>query len=115
MKKIVFNLSLGQEIKHTVPFDKNVSGGPPQDGILSIDNPKFKSVQEAGKILEDTELVLGLNINGDIRAYLLQILVWHEIVNVVVGGKPVAVTYCPHIVLSVSYIKYSVARYMMAV
>ncbi|MGI9010312.1 MAG: DUF3179 domain-containing protein [Nitrososphaeraceae archaeon] len=93
--KNLFKLSLGQEIKHTVQLDKIVSGGPPQDGIPSIDNPKFQSVQEADEILEDSELVLGLNINGDIRTYPLQILVWHEIVNDVVGGKPVAVTYCP--------------------
>jgi hypothetical protein len=94
-EKSIFNLSLGQEIKHTVPLDKIVSGGPPQDGIPSIDNPKFQSVQEADKILEDSEFVLGLNINGDRRAYPLQILVWHEIVNDVVGGEPVAITYCP--------------------
>ena len=94
-EKNIFKISLGQEIKHTVPLDKIVSGGPPQDGIPSIDNPKFQSVQEADEILEDSEFVLGLNINGDIRAYPLQILVWHEIVNDVVGDKPVAVTYCP--------------------
>jgi hypothetical protein len=94
-EKGMFHLSLGQEIKHTVPLDKIVSGGPPQDGIPSIDNPNFQSVQEADEILEDSELIVGLNINGDIRAYRLQILVWHEIVNDVVGGKPVAVTYCP--------------------
>jgi Protein of unknown function (DUF3179) len=94
-KKIIFNLSLGQEIKHTVPLDKIVSGGPPQDGIPSIDNPNFQSVQKADEILEDSELVIGLNMNGDIRAYPLQILVWHEIVNDVVGGKQVAITYCP--------------------
>jgi hypothetical protein len=45
--------------------------------------------------LEDSDLVAGLNINGDIRAYPLQILVWHEIVNDIVGKTPVAVTYCP--------------------
>jgi hypothetical protein len=94
-EKNIFKLSLGQEIKHTVPLDKILSGGPPQDGIPSIDNPKFQSVQEADEILEDSELVLGLNINGDIRVYPLQILVWHEIVNDVVGDQPVAVTYCP--------------------
>jgi len=94
-EKSVFKLSLGQETKHTVPLDKIVSGGPPQDGIPSIDNPKFQSVQDADKILGDSEFVLGLNINGDIRAYPLQILVWHEIVNDVVGDKPVAITYCP--------------------
>ena len=94
-EKNIFKLSLGQEIKHTVPLNKILSGGPPQDGIPSIDNPKFQSVQEADEILEDSELVLGLNINGDIRVYPLQILVWHEIVNDVVGDQPVAVTYCP--------------------
>ncbi|MGI9009833.1 MAG: DUF3179 domain-containing protein [Nitrososphaeraceae archaeon] len=94
-EKNLFKISLGQEINHTVPLDKIVSGGPPQDGIPSIDNPKFQSVQEADEILEDSELVVGLNIKGDIRAYPLQILVWHEIVNDVVGDKPVAITYCP--------------------
>ena len=94
-EKNIFVISLGQEIKHTVPLDKIVSGGPPQDGIPSIDNPKFQSVKKADEILHDSEFVLGLNINGDIRAYPLQILVWHEIVNDMVGGKPVAVTYCP--------------------
>jgi hypothetical protein len=81
--------------KSIVPLDQIVSGGPPPDGIPSIDNPKFMPVEEADKLLEDSELVVGLNINGDIRAYPLQILVWHEIVNDNVGGIPVAVTYCP--------------------
>jgi hypothetical protein len=85
-----------EEEKSIVPIDQIVSGGPPPDGIPSIDNPKFISVQEASKFLKDSELVLGININGDIRAYPLQILVWHEIVNDKVGGViPVAVTYCP--------------------
>lgn len=79
--------------KAIVPLDKIVGGGPPRDGIPSIDNPKFISIKDAN--LQDGEFVLGLNINGDVRAYPLQILVWHEIVNDVVGGEPVAVTYCP--------------------
>lgn len=83
------------EPKPIVPLDKIVSGGPPPDGIPSIDNPKFVSIQEADKFLQDGDQVVGLNINGDIRAYPLQILVWHEIVNDNVGGTPVAVTYCP--------------------
>jgi hypothetical protein len=78
-----------------VPLDQIVSGGPPRDGIPSIDKPRFVSVPEAGKFLQDSDTVLGLDINGDIRAYPLQILVWHEIVNDKVGGVPVAVTYCP--------------------
>ena len=73
-EKSIFNLSLAQEIKPTVPLDKIVSGGPPQDGIPSIDNPNFQSVQEADESLEDSELIVGLNMNGDSRAYPLQIL-----------------------------------------
>ena len=88
-------ISAQGEEKSTVPLDEIVSGGPPPDGIPSIDKPKFTSVREADKLLEDSELVVGLNVNGDIRAYPLQILVWHEIVNDNVGGVPVAVTYCP--------------------
>lgn len=79
--------------KTIVPLDQIVSGGPPRDGIPSIDSPKFVSAEDAD--LQDSDLVLGLNINGDIRAYPLNILVWHEIVNDEVGGTPVAVTYCP--------------------
>ena len=88
-------VSTTEEEKSIVPLDQILSGGPPPDGIPSIDNPKFISVQEASKFLKDSELVLGLNINGDVRAYPLQILVWHEIVNDNVGAVPVAITYCP--------------------
>ena len=79
-----------------VPLDQIVSGGPPRDGIPSIDNPKFVSSGEASSnFLQGSDLVIGLEINGDVRAYPLKILVWHEIVNDAVGGTPVAVTYCP--------------------
>jgi hypothetical protein len=45
----IFKLSLGQEIKHTVPLDKIVSDGPPQDGIPSIDNPNFNQFKKQVK------------------------------------------------------------------
>jgi len=85
---------------HIVPSDQIVSGGPPPDGIPSIDNPKFVTAAKASTFLSDSfddhfEWVIGINYNGDIRAYPLQILVWHEIVNDVVGGTPIAITYCP--------------------
>lgn len=83
----------GEKTRSIVPLNQIVSGGPPRDGIPSIDEPKFVSAQEAD--LQNGDLVLGLEINGDVRAYPLDILVWHEIVNDVVGGEPVAVTYCP--------------------
>jgi Protein of unknown function (DUF3179) len=84
-----------QDKNSIVPLDQIVSGGPPPDGIPSIDNPKFISIQEAEEFLKGSDLIVGLKINGDTRAYPLQILVWHEIVNDIVGNTPVAVTYCP--------------------
>jgi hypothetical protein len=71
-----------------------VSGGPPRDGIPSIDAPRFIPLAD-DKALAAKEPVIGLEIGGDARAYPLRILIWHEIVNDTVGGVPVAVTYCP--------------------
>lgn len=70
------------------------SGGPPPDGIPSIDEPRFTAVDEVDWVADD-EAVLSIEVNGDVRAYPVQILIWHEIVNDTVGGEPVAVTYCP--------------------
>jgi hypothetical protein len=78
--------------KHIVPLDKIKSGGPPPDGIPSIDDPKFTVAENENHVL-DTDIVLGLEINGEAKAYPLSILVWHEIVNDNVGGVPVAGTY----------------------
>jgi Protein of unknown function (DUF3179) len=71
-----------------------LSGGPPPDGIPAIDEPKFLSADRVD-FLEDTEPVMALEIGDDARAYPLQIMTWHEIVNDTVDGVPVAVTYCP--------------------
>ena len=80
--------------KTTVDLGEILSGGPPKDGIPSIDDPKFVPVAEVTD-LADTEPVIGLTIGGVARAYPLRILTWHEIVNDTLGGVPVAVTYCP--------------------
>jgi hypothetical protein len=71
-----------------------ISGGPPPDGIPSIDQPVFLRVGDV-EFLADNEPVLALEIDGDARAYPVQVLMWHEIVNDTVAGVPVAVTYCP--------------------
>jgi hypothetical protein len=80
--------------KTSVDLGEIMSGGPPKDGIPAIDDPKFVPVGEV-KDLADTEPVVGLIINGDARAYPLQVLMWHEIANDTVGGVPVTVTFCP--------------------
>lgn len=82
-------------VKHSVPLDEILGGGPPKDGIPSIDNPKFVSLADASKFLNDSEPGIALSINDTARFYPFQILVWHEIVNDTVDGQRVLVTYCP--------------------
>lgn len=81
--------------KALVPLDEIIAGGPPPDGIPPIDRPRFISPGAAQAWLKPQEPVLALTIGGDARAYPLQIIMWHEIVNDVVGGRAVAVTFCP--------------------
>ena len=80
---------------HTVPYDEIISGGVGRDGIPPIDDPTFVSVAEADEWLADAEPVIALELNGEAKAYPLQILTWHEIVNDEIAGVPVAATYCP--------------------
>ena len=63
-----------------------------KDGIPSIANPRFVGPGEADQQMQSFERVLGVSINGDHRAYPLNMLSRHEIVNNTVGGVPVAVT-----------------------
>ncbi len=71
-----------------------IAGGPPPDGIPPIDEPRFLSTDEVD-FLEDTEPVLALTVGEESRAYPVQVLIWHEIVNDTIDGIPVTVTYCP--------------------
>ncbi len=81
-----------------IPVNKILSGGPPRDGIPSIDKPTFLDADDAD-YLNDKDRVLGIVVGekgkGEARAYPIRILNWHEIVNDEISGKAVAVTYCP--------------------
>ncbi|MDP6605682.1 MAG: DUF3179 domain-containing (seleno)protein [Dehalococcoidia bacterium] len=68
-------------------------GGVRVDGIPALENPAFISPQQADYLVPD-EPVFGVEINGDVRAYPLRILDWHEMANDVVGGVPVSLAYC---------------------
>ncbi len=81
-------------VKHLIPLDKVRGGGPPKDGIPSIDSPVFAGIDES-RFMSDSDTVVGVEINGDAKAYPIFILVWHEIVNDRIGNVPVSVTYCP--------------------
>ena len=80
--------------KRSIDLGELRAGGPPKDGIPSIDDPQFIA-PEAADWLEPQEPVVALEVEGEARAYPLQILTWHEIVNDRIGGVPVAVTFCP--------------------
>ena len=81
--------------KRSIDLGELMSGGPPKDGIPAIDAPKFVSIKEAEKWLKSNEPVISLKIGTEARAYPLQILMWHEIVNDEIGGQFVTVTFCP--------------------
>jgi hypothetical protein len=89
--------------KYLVDPAKVRGGGPPKGGIgvdkgipaLAEENIKFVSVSEADEWIEDNELVLVLVYKGIERVYPLQILTFHEIVNDVVAGDSILITYCP--------------------
>jgi hypothetical protein len=78
------------------------SGGPPPDGIPPIDEPVFEPVGTVAW-LEDREPVLALELDGDARAYPLQIMTWHELVNDTFGDRPITISYCPLCNSAVAY------------
>ena len=71
-----------------------VAGGPRKDGIHTVDAPEFSHIGEASWVGRDTE-VLGVEVGGDTRAYPVRMMEYHQIVNDVVGGVPIAATYDP--------------------
>lgn len=81
--------------KHRVPLREFMSGGPPRDGIPPIDSPEFVSQKIGDSFLTSEDPVIAVEIGGRARAYPIQILVWHEIVNDTLSERPIIVTYCP--------------------
>ena len=79
----------------SVPLTDIRSGGPPPDGIPPIDDPVLVDVERADRWLSPQDPVLVVDADDDPRAYPLAILTYHEIVNDVVAGTPLVVTYCP--------------------
>lgn len=81
--------------RRTVPSHEIISGGPPKGGIPALDRPRFESAAQAGRWLNARDPLIVVEHGSEVRAYPLSILMWHEIVNDQVGGRPVAVTFCP--------------------
>lgn len=78
--------------RHSIPIGEIISGGPPRDGIPALFDPVFAAAGEAGHMKGD-EKVIGVEHNGDARAYPIRILSWHELVNDNVGGEPLLVSW----------------------
>ncbi len=88
-----FGLFLYRDVKHEIRLEEIVWGGVVKDGIPALTNPELVATAKA-TYLTDDELVFGVAINGDARAYPLRILDWHEMFNDVIGGVPVSLAYC---------------------
>jgi hypothetical protein len=80
--------------RHDVALAEIISGGPGKDGIPAIDDPTFEAVASV-VWLEPQEPVIAFGISDEWRAYPIQILVWHEIVNETLADAPVTITFCP--------------------
>jgi hypothetical protein len=78
-----------------VPLDEIVSGGPPKDGIPPIDDPKFVSIDGARSFVSAETQGILVKVGDDVRFYPYNIMLWHEIVNDEIGGKPLSITFCP--------------------
>lgn len=78
----------------TIPVDQIIDGGPPRDGIPSIDDPGFVKPEKAD-FIDPSSRVLGVTYNGISKVYPVKILNWHEVVNDYFGRKPLTITYCP--------------------
>jgi len=81
--------------RHSVPYSEILSGGPPKDGIPAIESPTFIPIEEADAWLGPQEPVILLKTENQVRAYPIQILMWHEIVNDRIADLPVLISYCP--------------------
>ncbi|MEM9330811.1 MAG: DUF3179 domain-containing protein [Pseudomonadota bacterium] len=88
-----FENSFSDPDRMKIRFEEITWGGVLVDGIPSLDNPTMISAADADYLLP-TDLVFGVEINGDIRAYPLRIMGWHEMFNDTIGGVPVALAYC---------------------
>lgn len=82
-------------LKHSIPLDQILDGGPGKDGIPALVNPKFTAIADADRnITDDIDGIL-VSASGVTKFYPYNVIVWHEIVNDTVGGKPLVVTFCP--------------------
>ncbi len=76
------------------PSAQIISANLIKEKIIPIEHPKFIAANDA-HFLQPQERLIGVVVNGVAKAYPMRIIDWHEVVNDVTAGKPIAVTYCP--------------------
>ena len=77
-----------------IPQNEVLDGGPGKDGIPSLDAPSFIAASQAS-YLDDGDLVIGVKVGSEVRAYPHPILDWHEIINDGINSTKFSITYCP--------------------
>jgi hypothetical protein len=79
--------------RHVIPLKDIQSGGPPRDGIPALNFPAFISAGQGDRTLKPSDTVLGIEMDGQAKAYPVRILNWHEVVNDEIAGQPVLVSW----------------------
>ncbi|HEX9727262.1 MAG TPA: DUF3179 domain-containing protein [Gemmatimonadales bacterium] len=80
----------------TIPEAFIQDGGPGKDGIPALVNPTLVGADDPSvAYLEDTDRVMGIVVDGNAVAVPINVLWWHEVVNLDVGTRSLAVTHCP--------------------
>ncbi|MDW3095120.1 MAG: DUF3179 domain-containing protein [Gammaproteobacteria bacterium] len=88
-----FEVFFYSDIERKIRLNEIIWGGVRKDGIPALTKPTLVWPQEAS-YLKEKDLVFGISINGDTRAYPYRIMDWHEMFNDVIGGIPVSLAYC---------------------
>lgn len=88
-----FREYFGRRPKTLIRLDEIRWGGVWRDGIPPLKNPKMIRAREASYLADDN-IVFGVAIDGDVRAYPKRILAWHEMVKDTIAGRPLNGVYC---------------------
>ena len=85
---------LDPEAERTIDAREVMWGGVNIDGIPPLEHPTQIWPDDAAEWILDSDIVVGVELNGDARAYPIRIIAWHEMVNDTIGGVPVSLAYC---------------------
>ena len=82
------------DFPRTIDARQVMWGGVRVDGIPPLEFPVQVTAEDAARWINDSDEVIGVEVSGDVRAYPIRIIAWHEMVNDTIGGIPVSLAYC---------------------